>query len=113
MIVICFSLFSCLLTLPFLILDYVPMSMKQLFILIMAGASAAVGQFAITTAYKFAPAKKLSVFDYMQVIFAALWGILFLDEVPVPLSIIGYIIIIGVAFTRWEVARRNEKLEGG
>lgn len=112
-IVICFSLFSCLLTLPFLILDYVPMSMKQLFILIMAGASAAVGQFAITTAYKFAPAKKLSVFDYMQVIFAALWGILFLDEVPVPLSIIGYIIIIGVAFTRWEVARRNEKLEGG
>ena len=112
-IVICFSLFSCLLTLPFLILGYVPMSMKQLFILIMAGASAAVGQFAITTAYKFAPAKKLSVFDYMQVIFAALWGILFLDEVPVPLSIIGYIIIIGVAFTRWEVARRNEKLEGG
>ena len=112
-IVICFSLFSCLLTLPFLISGYVPMSMKQLFILIMAGASAAVGQFAITTAYKFAPAKKLSVFDYMQVIFAALWGILFLDEVPVPLSIIGYIIIIGVAFTRWEVARRNEKLEGG
>ena len=112
-IVICFSLFSCLLTLPFLILDYVPMSMKQLFILIMAGASAAVGQFAITTAYKFAPAKKLSGFDYMQVIFSALWGILFLDEVPVPLSIIGYIIIIGVAFTRWEVARRNEKLEGG
>ena len=44
-------------------------------------ASAAVGQFAITTAYKFAPAKKLSVFDYTQVIFATLWGVLFLGEV--------------------------------
>ncbi len=107
-IVICFSLFSCLLTLPFLIVGYVSMTPKQLLILIMAGASAAVGQFAITTAYKFAPAKKLSVFDYTQVIFAALWGILFLGEVPEKLSIIGYVIIIGVAFVRWEVARRSE-----
>ena len=107
-IVICFSLFSCLLTFPFLIVQFVPMSVKQWLIMIMAGLSAAVGQFAITTAYKFAPAKKLSVFDYTQVIFAALWGILFFKEVPVPLSIVGYVIIIGVAFVRWEAARRLE-----
>ena len=108
-IVICFSLFSCLLTLPFLIMQFVPMSPKQWIIMIMAGVSAAVGQFAITTAYKFAPAKKLSVFDYMQVIFAMLWGMIFLGEKPVLLSIIGYIIIMGVAFVRWEKARREEK----
>lgn len=106
-IVICFSAFSCLLTLPFLIAGYVPMTGKQWLILIMAGASAAVGQFAITTAYKFAPAKKLSVFDYLQVLFAALWGIIFFKEVPAVLSIIGYVIIIGVAVVRWEVARRD------
>ncbi|MBO4336935.1 MAG: DMT family transporter, partial [Lachnospiraceae bacterium] len=81
-IVICFSAFSCLLTIPFLITGYVPMSAKQWLILIMAGLSAAVGQFSITTAYRFAPAKKLSVFDYLQVIFATLWGILFLKETP-------------------------------
>ena len=108
-IVICFSLFSCLLTLPFLIFNYVSMTPKQWLIMSMAGVSAAVGQFAITTAYKFAPAKKLSVFDYMQVIFAALWGILFFQEVPVPLSIIGYVIIMGVAFVRWEMARRADE----
>ena len=108
-IVICFSLFSCILTLPFLIMQFVPMSPKQWIIMIMAGVSAAVGQFAITTAYKFAPAKKLSVFDYMQVIFAMLWGMIFLGEKPVLLSIIGYIIIMGVAFVRWEKARREEK----
>ena len=100
-IVLCFSLFSCLVTAPFLIFDYHPMTMQQLFCLLMAGVSAAVGQFSITTAYKFAPAKELSVFDYVQVIFAALWGILFLGEVPVVLSIVGYVIIIGTACFRW------------
>lgn len=107
-IVICFSAFSCMLTLPFMILDYKYMSPKQWLIMSMAGLSAAVGQFAITTAYKFAPAKRLSVFDYMQVVFAALWGILFLGEVPVLLSIVGYVIIMGVAVVRWEVARRAD-----
>ena len=80
----------------------------QLLMLIAAGLSAAVGQFSITTAYKYAPAKKLSVFDYLQVIFAALWGILFLHEVPVVLSIFGYVIIIGVAVIRWQKTLRGE-----
>lgn len=111
-IVTCFSLFSCILTLPFMILDYTPMSPKQLIILILAGLSAAVAQFAITTAYKFAPAKKLSVFDYVQVIFAAVWGILFFNEVPTLLSITGYVIIIGVAVVRWESARRQKEMPG-
>ncbi|MBO4702439.1 MAG: DMT family transporter [Lachnospiraceae bacterium] len=108
-IVICFSLFSCMLTLPFMIFNYVHMTPVQLLILVAAGLSAAVGQFAITSAYKFAPAKKLSVFDYIQVLFAAAWGIIFFQETPTLLSIIGYVIIIGVAVIRWEKARREEK----
>ena len=108
-IVMCFSLFSCLVALPFLILDYHPMEPKQLLCLVMAGVSAAVGQFGITSAYKFAPAKDISVFDYTQVIFAALWGILFLNEIPVLFSIIGYVIIIGVALFRWHIARKGSQ----
>lgn len=108
-IVICFSLFSCMLTLPFMVFRYVHMTPLQLLILMAAGLSAAVGQFAITNAYKFAPAKKLSVFDYIQVLFAAAWGIIFFQETPTILSIIGYVIIIGVAVIRWEKARREEK----
>ena len=100
-IVFAFSLFSCLVTLPFLIADYTPMAPIQWLYLILAGVSASLGQFAITTAYKYAPAKEISVFDYTQVIFAALLGILFLGEVPVAQSIIGYTIIIGVAIIRW------------
>ena len=84
------------------------MTPKQLLFLIIAGMSAAVGQFGITTAYKYAPAKKLSVFDYLQVIFAALWGIIFLQELPTVLSIIGYVIIIGVAFIRWFMTLKSK-----
>lgn len=100
-IVFAFSLFSCLVTLPFLIADYTPMAPIQWLYLILAGVSASLGQFSITTAYKYAPAKEISVFDYTQVIFAALLGIIFLGEVPVAQSIIGYAIIIGVTIIRW------------
>lgn len=100
-IVFAFSLFSCIVTLPFLIADYTPMAPIQWLYLILAGVSASLGQFSITTAYKYAPAKEISVFDYTQVIFAALLGIIFLGEVPVVTSIIGYTIIIGVALIRW------------
>ena len=100
-IVFAFSLFSCIVTLPFLIADYTPMAPIQWLYLILAGVSASLGQFSITTAYKYAPAKEISVFDYTQVIFAALLGIIFLGEVPVAQSIIGYTIIIGVALIRW------------
>lgn len=100
-IVMCFSVFSCLVTGPFLIFNYHPMTTGQFLCLMLAGVGASVGQFGITTAYKYAPAKEISVFDYTQVIFAAIWGMLFLDEIPVPLSIVGYVIIIGMAVVRW------------
>ncbi len=106
-IVACFSLFSCIVTFPFLVTGYVPMSPKQWLILLMAGVSASLGQFSITNAYKYAPAKEISVFDYTQVIFAAILGIIFFGEVPVALSILGYTIIIGVAIVRW---RRNLRI---
>jgi drug/metabolite transporter (DMT)-like permease len=84
------------------------MTAYQWMCLILAGVGASLGQFAITTAYKFAPAKEISVFDYTQVIFAAILGLLFLGEVPVPLSIVGYVIIIGVAVFRWRMNLKSE-----
>ena len=107
-IVICFSAFSCLLTFPFMAFDFVPMTALQWLTLIMAGLSAALGQFSITSAYKYAPAKKLSVFDYTQVIFATLWGLIFFHEIPTLWSIIGYIIIVTVAFLRWKKAKDED-----
>ena len=106
-IVFYFSCFSTLATLPFLITNFQPISATQLLYLLMAGISASLGQFSITTAYKYAPAKEISVFDYTQVVFAAILGIMFLGEVPSYLSIAGYIIIIGVAVFRWYLNLKN------
>lgn len=100
-IVMFFSTFSCIITLPFVIFDYHPMTLMQLMYLLVAGSCAAAGQFTVTQAYTKAPAKDISVFDYSQVLFAAILGFLFLNQIPDIYSIIGYIIIIGAAIIKW------------
>ncbi len=96
-IVLFFSAFSCLITLPYLIFDFHPMTAGQFFTLLLAGLSAAGGQFTITAAYTRAPAREVSVFDYTQIVFAAGLGFLFFGQLPDVLSVIGYCIISGVA----------------
>lgn len=93
-IVLFFSGFSCLVTLPFLIFDFHPMTIWQTLILIGAGTAAAGGQFSITAAYCHAPAKEISVYDYSQIIFATALGFLLFRETPDRYSFIGYGIIL-------------------
>lgn len=97
-IVFFFSAFSCLLTLPYIVMNYHPMSMKQLVILLFTGLAAAGGQFSITTAYYYAPAREISVYDYFQIIFAAIIGFFVFNQVPDKYSWIGYGIIFLMAF---------------
>lgn len=96
-IVFFFSAFSCIAILPFVILNYHPMTPMQTMALIATGIAAAGGQFSITAAYSYAPAREISVFDYSQVLFAALMGFFFLGQIPDAWSIIGYIIICTVS----------------
>lgn len=112
-IIFFFSAFSSLVSLPFMIIYYEPMTGMQWLYLVLAGLSAAGGQFFITAAYKQAPAKEIAVFDYAQVLFAALLGFLFLNQIPKTLSIIGYVVIIGAAvgnfIYRLEKTKREAK----
>lgn len=94
-IVFFFSAFSCILCLPFLIFEYERMSGLQLIYLILAGTFACIGQLGITKAYICAPAREISVYDYTQVIFAAVLGFFVFGDIPDWLSVIGYILIIG------------------
>ena len=109
-IVMCFSLFSCLFTLPFMIFNFKPMAPWQLLCLVSAGIAATGGQLCITTAYKKAAAKDISVFDYSQILFAAMWGLLFLGELPDWLSFLGYAVIIGCAIFKWNYNRKRQEL---
>lgn len=107
-IVMCFSVFSCIVTTPFLIIGAKPMSLYQIVMLLLAGAAATGGQLSITKAYTKAPAKEISVFDYSQVVFAAALGLVFLGQIPDIMSIIGYVIIIGSAVFKWNYNLQHE-----
>lgn len=97
MIILTFSLFSCIVSLPFMILHYAPMTMRQILLLIGAGLAASGGQFGITGAYFNAPAAKISIYEYSMIIFSAILGFVTFGQVPDVWSILGYAIIIGVA----------------
>lgn len=96
-IVFFFSAFSCLVTLPYLIFDYHPMTSVQILCLLLAGLAATGGQFTITAAYIYAPAREISVYDYSQIIFSSLLGLFIFQQVPDGWSILGYVLIVGAA----------------
>jgi len=95
-IVLFFSTFSTLATLPFLLFDYQPMTGAQVAILFGAGVSAAIGQFGITAAYRLAQPRELAVYDYSNVAFAAVMGFFVFGQVPDVFSWIGIAIIVAM-----------------
>lgn len=95
-IIFFFSLTSTLMLLPYLIFDYHVMTFYQLSMLILAGASASIGQYGITFAYRYAAAKNIAAFDYSQVVFSGILGFIVLGEIPDFQSFIGYVIVISV-----------------
>ena len=114
-IVFFFSGFSCLSVVPFLIFQYSPMTAKQLVFLLLAGLSAAGGQFSITAAYCHAPAKDVSIYDYSQIIFAAALGYIVFGQIPDLLSWVGYTVIVLMAFLMFiynKKKSRSEKTNG-
>ncbi|MBS4461628.1 MULTISPECIES: DMT family transporter [unclassified Facklamia] len=98
-----FSLFSCIASLPQLILSYEPMSLRSFVMLVFVGGMAAIGQFGITMAYKFAPAAQISIFDYTMILFTGVLGFIFLNQVPDYVSIIGYCVIIFAGWLSFKV----------
>lgn len=108
-IVLAFSLTSCIVCLPQLIFGYVPMTAFQLLSLIAAGICATIGQFSMSAAYKRAPAGVLSVFEYSQVLFSALFGMMLFSQKPDILSVIGYIVVV-IASVIMAVGQRQKHI---
>ncbi|QYE97193.1 DMT family transporter [Paraclostridium sordellii] len=97
-VVFFFSLFSTLAILPFTIVVYKSMTIVQFGYLILAGIFASIGQFGVTLAYKYAPAKEISIFDYSNIIFSAIISIIIFNTIPDKFSFIGYIIIFSASY---------------
>lgn len=95
-VVFCFSAFSCAVLLPLLFFNFIMPSSAQLMFMLLSGCCSAAGQFLITSGYSFAPAREISIYDFTQVLFAALFGAALFGQLPDAFSTLGYLVIAGV-----------------
>ena len=97
-IILFFSVFSCLASVPFMLVRFDPMTFAQVLILLGAGVGAAIGQFGITLAYGYAAPREIAVFDYSNILFTAAFGFIFFAQVPDAWSVLGFVAILVAAF---------------
>lgn len=108
-IIIVFSLLCMIFSLPFMFYYKPTLMLDTLLYLLLLGIFGVIGQYGITFAYVFAPAKDVSVFEYTQVLFSAILGYLFLNQLPDIYSFIGYIIIIFASCLSIFINSKNKK----
>lgn len=97
-VVFYFSTFTTVVLLPYVIIFYDPMTLKQFVYLLLAGFFATIGQFGLTVAYKYAPPKEISIFTYATIIYAGIISIVLFNQYPDFWSIIGYLVIFAASF---------------
>lgn len=96
-IVFYFTFISVIAMFPLMILNYQKPTIIQFVFLISTGIFAAIDQFALTNAYRYAPAAQVSIYNYISIVTSAVIGFIIWSEVPDFLSIIGTVVIISVA----------------
>jgi len=107
-----FSLFTTLFTLPQLLFRFYPMTAMEFLYLVLAGVFGGMGQFCVTAAYRYAPAREIGVYDYSQVVFSAILGYVVFAQVPDLLSVFGYIIVIGMGVMMFVINKRHNASQG-
>ena len=95
-----------------MIFNYKHMEMWQILCLLGAGAAAAGGQFSITAAYTYAPAKEISIYDYSSLIFTTILGFFMFGDVPDGWSFLGYGIIILMAVLNFIYNSKSSEQDG-
>ena len=70
----------------------------QWFWLIAMGLAGSLGQILMTRSYAYGTAAQISPFTYIGVVFSAVWGALFWNEIPDSLSLLGGALVIFSSF---------------
>lgn len=97
LIIFFFSAFSCLTTLPLMILNFEPISAMQLLYLLLAGAPRPADSSVSRQPTFMRRRREISVYDYSQIIFTAIIGFFLFGQVPDAYSIFGYVVILAMA----------------
>ncbi len=88
-----FSTFSAVGSLPFMIANFVMPDLKQFLLLMLIGVFGSLGQAFITYAYRYAPASEISIYNYSGILFSMLFGLMILGEPVKMTSVIGGILV--------------------
>ena len=109
-IIFIFSLFSCIVSLPFMVNNFVLPNFKMAMYLIFIGVFSAVGQFGITLSYQYAKASDVSIFNYLGIVFVVILGNIVLDEKVSIYSLIGISIIFLVSLVSY-ISKLNKNID--
>lgn len=97
-IVFYFCLSSTLITLPLMMPIFKVPGLVDLLQLSLIGVFAVIAQLFMTNAYRHAPASQLSIYTYLNIVFSAIWGVLFWSETLSSSFLIGAGLIIFAGF---------------
>lgn len=106
-IVFYFSFVSIVVMFPLMMMNYQKPTIIQFIYLIGVGVFAGIGQFTLTSAYRYAPAAEVSIYDYTSIVFSAIIGFIVWSELPDYLSIIGTLLIITSAIFTYFYNRKR------
>lgn len=92
------------LPMPFVYHDHAPVVWLALAI---GGVTGGIAQIAMTAAVRYAPVSALAPFDYLQLVWATLWGFVLFGALPTVQGVIGGILIAGAGcYVVWRERRK-------
>ena len=94
-VVFYFTLISVPLALPLALAHWVWPSAAEWAVLVGVGLTTQLGQVYFTRGLQLEPAGRATAVGYLQIVFAALWGIILLGERPDGWSVLGAAVIVG------------------
>lgn len=110
-IVFVFCAFSTLVCLIPSLIFWEAMTLRQVILLLLAGSSCAVAQYALTAAYRYAPPRDISVYDSTQIIFSGILGFILFGQIPGILNMAAYGLIMTASVLMFFYCRRNPHAE--
>ena len=110
-IVLWFTVFSTVATLPPTVATFVMPSLEVALALIGVGVAGAVGQLLMTWAYSYGEAARLAVIGSLGAVLGAGWDLALWQHAPDALTVVGGVLVIGASATL-QVIRRSGPGEG-
>ena len=109
-IIFYFPLMSVPMALPFVVMNPVWPNPMDWAWLVGVGLFTQLGQIFLTRGLTSMPAARATAINYVQVVFAALWGLLFLGESINELMVLGAVLVLGATLISLRPPRKPQPL---